>query len=257
MHPPIPAWAKRIARGRRAWYYTSFDSDLRGRRMKAEYGLIFDVDGLIANTEPINAKVTIRILAERFGLKDVKDEDFTLGYGRGAEEYVKAGARVHGLELTEEQARAAAEVREHRLAQTVREEGLPAFPGVLDLIHAALTQGDFRLSIATSATRELSEAILTAVKVPYERMAYVSGSDVTKKKPDPQIFLIAIRRLGLPADRCVVFEDAPSGVQAAKAAGAKCIAVTNTVSANELGGADLITDSLEKVSLQTIRKLID
>jgi HAD superfamily hydrolase (TIGR01509 family) len=225
--------------------------------MKAECGLIFDVDGLIANTEPINAKVTIRILAEMFGLKNVKDEDFTLGYGRGAEEYVKAGARAHGLELTDEQAHAAAEVREHRLARTVREEGLPAFPGVLDLIRAALKQGGFRLSIATSATRELSEAILTAVKVPYERMAYVSGSDVTKKKPDPQIFLIAIQRLGLPADRCVVFEDAPSGVRAAKAAGARCVAVTNTVPAVELAGADLSVDSLEKVTLDMIRELVD
>ncbi|MEN6576529.1 MAG: hypothetical protein ABFD90_09315, partial [Phycisphaerales bacterium] len=106
--------------------------------MNAKYGLIFDVDGLIANTEPINARVTIRVLDEMFGLTNVKDEDFTLGYGRGAEAYVKAGARVHGLELTDEQAHAAAEVREHRLAQTIREEGLPAFPGVLDLIHAAL-----------------------------------------------------------------------------------------------------------------------
>jgi len=224
--------------------------------MTAKYGLIFDVDGLIGDTEPINAKVTIRVLAEMFGLQDVREEDFALGYGRGAEAYVKAGARVHGLELTDEQAHAAAEVREHRLAQTVREEGLPAFPGVLDLIHAALKRNGFRLSIATSATRELSEAILTAVKVPFERMAYVSGSDVTKKKPDPQIFLIAIQRLGVPAGRCVVFEDAPSGVQAAKAAGAKCVAVTNTVPASELGGADLIVDSLEKVTLDTIRELV-
>jgi HAD superfamily hydrolase (TIGR01509 family) len=219
--------------------------------------MIFDVDGLIANTEPINAKVTIRILEEMFGLKGVRDEDFTAGYGRGAEQYVKTGARVHGLELTDEQAHAAAEVREHRLAETIRKEGLPAFPGVLDLIHAALKHADFRLSIATSATRELSEAILAAVKVPFERMAYVSGSDVTKKKPDPQIFLIAIERLGLPAARCVVFEDAPSGVQAAKAAKAKCIAVTNTVPPDQLDGADLITDSLEKVSLKTIREIID
>ncbi len=224
--------------------------------MNARYGMIFDVDGLIGDTEPVNAKVTIRILEEMFSIQGVKDEDFTLGYGRGAEAYVKAGARFHGVELTDEQAAAAAEIREHRLAETIRKEGLPAFPGVLDLIHAALDHGDFRLSIATSATRELSEAILTAVKVPYERMAYVSGSDVTKKKPDPQIFLIAIERLGLPAGRCVVFEDAPSGVQAAKAAKAKCIAVTNTVPADELDGADLITDSLERVGLNTIRNLV-
>jgi len=224
--------------------------------MTATYGLIFDVDGLIGDTEPINAKVTIRVLDEMFGLKGVKDEDFALGYGRGAEAYVKAGARAHGLELTDEQAHAAAEVRERGLAETVRKEGLPVFPGVLSLIYAALAKDGFRLAIATSATRELSQAILEAVKVPYERMVYVSGSDVTKKKPDPQIFLIAVQRLGLPAARCVVFEDAPSGVQAAKAAGAKCIAVANTVPVEELDGADLICDSLEKVSLETIRKIV-
>jgi HAD superfamily hydrolase (TIGR01509 family) len=225
--------------------------------MNGRYGLIFDVDGLIANTEPLNARVTIRVLADMFGLQGVKYEDFAAGYGKGAEAYVKAGARSHGLELTDEQAEAAAKLRERYLTETVRAEGLPAFPGVLHLMHEALSQDGFRLAIATSATRELSEAILAAVKVPYERMTYVSGSEVTKKKPDPQIFLIAIQRLGIEPGRCVVFEDAPSGVQAAKSAGAKCIAVTNTVPAEKLAGADVICDSLEKVNLKMIQSLID
>ncbi|MBN1508902.1 MAG: HAD family phosphatase [Sedimentisphaerales bacterium] len=225
--------------------------------MNAQCGLIFDVDGLIGDTEPINAKVTIRVLDELFGLQGVEYADFATGYGRGAEAYVKAGATVHGLDLTDEQAHAAAELRERYLVESVRQEGLPAFPGVLRLIADALQREGFRLAIATSATQELSEAILTAVKVPYERMAYVSGSDVTRKKPDPQIFLIAIERLGMEAARCVVFEDAPSGVQAAKSAGAKCIAVTNTVPAEKLVGADIICDSLEKVNLEMVRALVD
>jgi len=224
--------------------------------MNAEYGLIFDVDGLVADTEPLNARVTIRVLDAMFGLKGVTYEDFAAGYGKGAEAYVKAGARSHSLELTDEQAEAAAKVREQYLTEAVRAEGLPAFPGVLDLMHDALTQDGFQLAIATSATRELSEAILEAVKVPYGRMVYVSGSDVTTKKPDPQIFLIAARRLGMEAAHCVVFEDAPSGVQAAKSAGAKCIAVTNTVSAEDLSGADIICDSLEHVDLEMLRELI-
>jgi HAD superfamily hydrolase (TIGR01509 family) len=224
--------------------------------MSAQYGLIFDVDGLIADTEPLNARVTIRVLADMFALRGVKPEDFAAGFGRGAEAYVKAGARFHGLELTDEQAHAAAEAREQYITEAVRAEGLPAFPGVLNLMHEALGRDGFRLAIATSATRDLSQAILEAVKAPYQQMAYVSGSEVTKKKPDPQIFLIAMRRLGLEAARCVVFEDAPSGVQAAKAAGAKCIAVTNTVPAAELSAADLICDSLEQVDLDILRELI-
>ena len=79
----------------------------------------------------------------------------------------------------------------------------------------------------------------------------------TTFKPDPQIFLIAIRRLGIEAARCIVFEDAPSGVQAARAAGARCVAVTNTVPAEELAGADRICDSLEEIDLNSLRALVD
>jgi HAD superfamily hydrolase (TIGR01509 family) len=224
--------------------------------MNGQCGLIFDMDGLIADTEPLNARVTIRVFADMFGVQGVRPGDFAAGFGRGAEAYIRAGAKVHGLELTDEQAEAAAGLRERYLTETVRAEGLPAFPGVLDLIHKALDDGGFRLAVATSATRELSEAVLEAVNVPYRQMVHVSGSDVTKKKPDPQIFLVAIERLGIEASRCVVFEDAPSGVQAAKAAGAKCIAVTNTVPVEKLAGADVICDSMEKVNLDMIRALV-
>jgi hypothetical protein len=133
------------------------------------------------------------------------------------------------------------------------ERKLPLFL-VLDLIHAAQNDGNFRWRRDLGNPRVVGG--VEAVKVPYQRMAYVSGSEVTKKKPDPQIFLIAASRLGLEAARCVVFEDAPSGVQAARAAGAKCIAVTNTVPAEKLSGADVICDSLEKVNLKMIQTII-
>jgi HAD superfamily hydrolase (TIGR01509 family) len=221
------------------------------------YGLIFDVDGVVADTEPLNAKVTIRVLKDLFGLEGVSAEDFAAGIGRGAEAYVKAGAKVHGLELTDEQAKTAAEQRERYLIEALHEEPLPAFPGVLRLIQAALDHPDFRPAIATSASRELSRAILESAGVPYRQMAYVSGSEVKKKKPDPELFLTAARRMDLAPARCVVFEDAPSGVQAAKAAGTRCIAVTNTVAAKELSTADCVCDSLERVDLATVRSLVD
>jgi beta-phosphoglucomutase-like phosphatase (HAD superfamily) len=88
-------------------------------------------------------------------------------------------------------------------------------------------------------------------------MAYVSGSEVKRKKPDPELFLTAARRMDLAPARCAVFEDAPSGVQAARAAGAVCIAVTNTASAEELAGANLVCASLERIDLATIRSLVD
>ena len=152
---------------------------------------------------------------------------------------------------------AAARLREQYLIKVMRKGPLPIFPGVSEIMDAALQSGDFRLAIATSASLELSRAILESVKVPYQKMVYVTGSEIKRKKPDPSLFLTAASRMGISPPDCVVFEDAPSGVQAAKAAGSKCIAVTNSTSAENLSGADLICNSLEQVKLDTIRKLID
>ncbi len=164
---------------------------------------------------------------------------------------------MHRVDLTEEQVGQAAQLRERCLIRAMHDAGVSAFPGVLALIYAALDKPEYRLAIATSASLEFSRAILESTRVPYERMAYVCGSDVTKKKPDPQVFLLAASRMEIEPARCVVFEDAPSGVQAAKAAGARCIAVTNSAPAEDLAGADLVVDSLEQVDLETIRDLID
>ena len=221
------------------------------------YGLIFDVDGVIADTEPVNAKATIRVFEGMFDVKGVKPEDFEAGIGRGAERYVLAAAEVHAMKLTDEQVKAAAELREQYLIKAIQEEPLPAFPGVLELIDTALSRHDFRLAIATSASLELSRAILESAKVPYEKMVYVTGSEITRKKPDPELFLVAARRMNTEPKNCVVFEDAPSGVQAARAAGAKCIAVTNSTNAANLREADLVCDSLEQIKLDMIRELLD
>ena len=225
--------------------------------MSKFYGLIFDVDGVIADTEAVNAKVTGRVLEELFGLKGVKDEDFIAGIGRGDEEYVRAGARAHGLELSDEQAKAGTRLREKYFMDALVKAPLPVFAGVLGLIDAALASGNFRLAIATSGSFEKSRAIVKSVKVPYEQMVHISGNDVKRRKPAPDLFLLAAERLGIEPGRCVVIEDAPDGVRAAKAAGAKCIAVTNTTSAANLAGADFICDSLEQLDLRTIRNLID
>jgi HAD superfamily hydrolase (TIGR01509 family) len=221
------------------------------------HGLIFDVDGVIADTEPVNAGVPRRVLKDMVGLSGVKPEDFDAGIGKGAEKYVQAGADAHGLTLTEEQVNSAADLREQYLIKAIQQEPLPAFPGVLELINDALLRRDFRLAIATSASLDLSRAILESAKVPYQKMVYVTGSEITRKKPDPELFLVAASRMGIIPANCVVIEDAPSGVQAAKAAGAKCIAVTNSTTAAKLKEADLICESLEQIDIETVTRLIN
>ena len=225
--------------------------------MSNGYGLIFDVDGVIADTESVNRRVSVQVFDDLFDLKGVKDADFSAGLGRGAHEYVKAAARVHNLDLTSEQLEKAVQYRQDLFLEVLKAEPLPAYPGVLELIEAGLASDTFQVAIATSGTLEKSRAALEAAQIPYTKMVYVNGNDVTHKKPDPELFLIAAERMGLTPARCVVIEDAPNGVQAAKAAGAKCIAVTNTTAAEELAQADMICDSLEQVTLDTLVTLVN
>jgi len=224
--------------------------------MSKLYGLIFDVDGVIADTEAVNARASIKVFEDLFGIKGVKRQDFEAGLGRGAEEYVKAAAGVHGLELTQEQVEKATQLRQEYFLRILNQEPLPPFPGVLKLMNKAMQSEYFGVAIATSSTFEKSSAVLNAAKVPYQKMVYIKGDDVKNKKPDPELFLLAAERMGIASVNCVVIEDAPNGVQAARAAGAKCIAVTNSTNAAKLCEADLVCDSLKLVDLETIIKLI-
>lgn len=224
--------------------------------MDRVYGLIFDVDGVIADTEGANAEASIKVFEDMFGITGVKREDFEAGIGRGAEAYIRAAAEMHGIEMTSEQVEQATRMRQENFLTILREKPLPAFGGVLELMASALSRDNFKVAIATSSTREKSEAVLKSARIPYERVVYVSGEQVKNKKPDPELFLIAAERIGVAAIHCVVIEDAPNGVAAAKAAGAKCIAVTNTTTKEDLNKADIVCDSLEEIDIGLVRRLI-
>ena len=220
------------------------------------FGLIFDVDGVIADTEAVNARATSQILADLFDLQGVRRADFAAGLGRGAAEYVQAAARVHGLTLNDQQITAATAAREKAFLDMLAHDPLPAFPGVLELINAAFARPDFRLAIATSGTRTKSQAVLESARIPYQRIAYITGSDVKNKKPHPELFLTACRAIDLPPTACLVIEDAPDGITAAHAAACKCLAVTNSTTPDKLAAADHIVASLTEIDIPSVINLI-
>jgi len=220
-------------------------------------GLIFDVDGVVVDSEPVNAEASIAVFAEHFDLPGVVREDFRKGIGRGAAAYMRAAAAEHGRELDDDQVARAVALREAAILELIRRDGLPVFPGVLELARAALADDGWGLAIATSASVELAEAMLDAAGMPYRDAVFVNGSMVRKKKPDPELFLKAIDSLAIPATACAVIEDAPDGVAAAKAAGAHCVAITNSVDAEALAAADRVVDSLAEIGLDDLAALLD
>ena len=222
-----------------------------------QYGLIFDVDGVIADTERINAAASIQVFVDLFNLEGVTRADFEAGLGRGAAEYIRSAARVHGLDLSDAQVAAATEARQSNFLSMLAAEPLPAFPGVLELMNAARQSDQFRVGIATSSTREKSEAVLRSALVPFAEMVYVTGSDVENKKPHPEIFLKAAEKLGISPSLRTVIADASNGIEAAHAADCRCIAVTHSANRGKLEAADRVVDSLVDVDLQSLIEGID
>jgi HAD superfamily hydrolase (TIGR01509 family) len=225
--------------------------------MTARYGLIFDVDGVVADTERVNAEVSITVFADLFGVHGVQRKDFEAGLGRGAEAYIRAAATVHGLDPDDEQVAAATRMRQERFIRALQEQPLPPFPGVAERVAEALERPDVAPAIATSSARQKAEAVLRAARIPFERMVVVTGDDVRRKKPDPELFATAAARLALAPDRCVVIEDAPNGVEAAHAAGCRCVAVTNSAPAAALAAADRVLASLAEIGLDELLALTD
>jgi sugar-phosphatase len=122
---------------------------------------------------------------------------------------------------------------------------------------AARVAADVKLAIATSGNEDKQFPVIRGAGLKLEWFdVVVTGDDVTNKKPDPQIYEITAEKLGLPPERCVVIEDAPAGVGAAKAAGMTCVAVTGSVSAESLQEADLVVDSIATVGLPRLRRMV-
>jgi cytidine deaminase len=210
------------------------------------WAIIFDVDGVIADTEALNARASALMFAELYGVT-VQPEDFYPFIGTGDERYVEGVAEKYGVAIDTE---AAVQRRAENFFRLLQSRPLPAEPGVLELVAAARASGHVKLAIATSGRKEKQFPVIEGAGLQLAWFdAVITGDDVTRKKPDPQIYRLAAERLGLPPERCVVVEDAPVGVAAAKAAGMWCAAVTNSAPREALGEADLVLDSLAVVSV--------
>jgi len=128
-------------------------------------------------------------------------------------------------------------------------------PGVGELIRGLARIG-FVQAIASGGTGREIEVILKSFGVDQYFTASVGCEDVTKGKPDPEPFMTAAQRLGAEPANCVIFEDGEFGIRAAKSCGMKAVGITNTLPANELAQADIVVDSLEQVTPDTIADLL-
>lgn len=205
--------------------------------------VIFDMDGVLTDSEPLINAAAMEMFREK-GLA-VRPEDFIPFVGAGENRYIGGVAEKYNFPLDI----LAAKKRTYEIYLDLVPKRLEAFPGAQPVVNACRLAG-LRTAVASSADRIKIEANLRRIGLPPESWdAIVTGEDVARTKPNPDIFLAAARLLNLTPDECAVVEDAPNGIQAAKAAGMRCIAVAQTFPAAKLTAADLIRPKIAGISL--------
>lgn len=189
--------------------------------------LLFDMDGtLVDSTQAVHG------MWRRFAVRHGLDLDtlLRLQHGRRTVETVALYAHI-GFDAAAETALIAAEER-------MDLSGIVEIPGAGALLRALPRA---RWAIVTSAERALAVARLTAAGLPLPDVL-VCAEDVAQGKPDPECYLLGARLLGVPAEQCIVFEDAPFGLTAGRAAGARVVALATSLSEDELATEDSLPD---------------
>lgn len=182
--------------------------------------LIFDMDGLLVNSEPLAARAMADFLA-CYGHQPRPEVAESL-LGRRLPEAIAIVREAYGLTPSvDELTRVYGEMRLAALQGSVQ-----PMPGAREIIALGRQLG-LRLALATSGTREHVDVSLGETGLAAQFDVEVTGDDVRRGKPAPDLFLLAAQKLGVPPANCVVLEDAPLGVEAAKAAGMRVIAVPN------------------------------
>jgi beta-phosphoglucomutase len=203
--------------------------------------ILFDVDGVLVDSEPFIAEAGACMFAELYGTT-VNPAEFAPFIGTGEANYLGGVAKAHGLQIDI----AAAKKRTYELYFEVIRGRMKAVPGAVDLVRSLRVAG-LKSATATSADRVKLDANLKAIGLEEADFdSLVCGNDVSRKKPFPDIYLEAAKRLGVDPRKCLVLEDATEGVLAAKAAGCTCIGLSTTFPASKLveAGADHILPDL-------------
>jgi HAD superfamily hydrolase (TIGR01509 family) len=209
-------------------------------------GVLWDLDGTLVDSAELHwiswrdtlaaegHQVSYQQFLDSFGQKNDRILPSWLGRDTPAERMARIG-----------------DEKEAAYRRLARARGLTPLPGSADWVRRLRAAG-WKQAIASSAPRENVEVMLQALGLAAEFDARVGAEDVTAGKPDPQVFLAAAAKLGLPPDRCVVVEDAAVGIEAARRAGIRAIGVSTAAALN----ADIVVRSLADLPLDAFDRLM-
>jgi beta-phosphoglucomutase family hydrolase len=210
--------------------------------------VLWDMDGVIADTAALHCKSWQIAFAKR-GV-NFTEADFKHHFGQRNDTIIRSRL---GKETTNADIEAIALDKEESFRDDASGKLAP-FEGVVDLLNTIRSHG-FLCAVASSAPLENVQLILKELGIESCFKAIVYGKEVSEGKPSPQVFLKAAQKLGASPQNCIVIEDSMAGVKAARSAGMRCIAVTNTHPTGKLIEADMVVNSLALVGIDDLNKL--
>jgi beta-phosphoglucomutase len=224
--------------------------------------ILMDFNGVVIDDEPLQMKAYQEILAEQ-GIA-LTDEDYYSALGMDDRRFVEAAFKRAGKDVSPEQVREITKTKSKKWAQMVQDE-LPLFAGIRNFVEKMAHE--FSLGLVSMANREDIEHVLERARLRPFFDVIVSAEDVSVCKPDPECYRTGFRlvdairthggHLPITHEECLVIEDAPPGIAAAKGADLRTLGIANTVSADELrkAGAEYIAWDLDDWMPDTIRRV--
>lgn len=202
--------------------------------------VIFDMDGVLIDSEDAITRASMEMLQKDYNIP-ARYEDFKPFTGMGETVFIGSVAQKYGVPFCE-----AMRTEAYRIYCETAKERVTVFPWSKSL-PKQLTENGYKVAVGSAADEVKVKCNLDCIGADRSVFsAIVTASEVVRKKPDPEIFLRCAEKSGVAPENCLVFEDAVSGVQAAKAGGMRCIAITTSFDADTLyrAGADLVVDDL-------------
>src|SRR3990167_4471828 len=206
--------------------------------------VIFDMDGVLVDTEPLADLHFSRFLKDQFNIK-VDPEFFQRFRGSTSKHFWEIIIKEFNLESTYEEI---SEIARPRYLEFLKKSDLQAIPGIKVLIENLL-KANIKIAVASSASHKRIKTILEIIKLDDKFEIIISADHIKNSKPHPEIYLIAAKTLGVDPKDCIAIEDATNGVRSAKAAGMKVIGFKDSAhNTQNLAAADLIVKDFKQLT---------
>lgn len=216
----------------------------------SELAVIFDMDGVLIDSVGLNWRAMNQVLGDDYGIH-VDDTDIQSYLGKTLRDQVSQLNATYGVSIDYDSFLKATDTAKEELFASIRPKD-----GVVSLLQT-LRGDNFPMGVGTSMPRDSTEQRLKTAGIFEYFEVIITEDDVMRHKPDPEVYLKTAESLGVDAAHCIVFEDAPNGLEAAERAGMKCVAVrTVYVPDTYLARANLVVSSLNDINIKQLYGLI-